>query len=136
MISAWSQPRRVEYPDRNSCIIRYSDGVVWLILCLVLGAACAVAAAEDESAFLKNVRQLTFEGKRSGEGYFSQDGKALIFQSEREPENRVKAEERRESEEHSQRERGSRAPRRVVRVEKLFEPAANPRETSHRRSEV
>ena len=40
-----------------------------------------------ESVFLKNVRQLTYEGKRAGEGYFSADGKAMIFQSEREPEN-------------------------------------------------
>ena len=38
----------------------------------------------NESQFLKNIRQLTFEGKRAGEGYFSEDGNALIFQSERE----------------------------------------------------
>ena len=45
------------------------------------------SADTGESQFLKNVRQLTYEGKRAGEGYFSEDGKALIFQSEREPEN-------------------------------------------------
>ncbi|MCR4321316.1 MAG: M28 family peptidase [Candidatus Brocadiaceae bacterium] len=44
-------------------------------------------AVTGESQFLKNIRQLTYEGKRAGEGYFSEDGKALIFQSEREPEN-------------------------------------------------
>ncbi len=33
---------------------------------------------------MTNPRQLVLEGKRSGEGYFRQDGKALIFQSERE----------------------------------------------------
>ena len=38
----------------------------------------------NEAAYLANVRQLTFEGKRSGEGYFSADGKKMIFQSERE----------------------------------------------------
>src|SRR5262245_53826917 len=43
--------------------------------------------APGESQFLSNIRQLTFEGRRSGEGYFSPDGKALIFQSEREPGN-------------------------------------------------
>lgn len=53
---------------------------------------CSVALAnggnkEKEAYFLKNVRQLTYEGKRSGEGYFSPDGKGLIFQSEREPGN-------------------------------------------------
>jgi Tol biopolymer transport system component len=38
----------------------------------------------DESQFLSNTRQLIYDGARSGEGYFSPDGKALIFQSERE----------------------------------------------------
>ena len=37
----------------------------------------------SESDFLSNSRQLIYEGKRSGEGYFSQDGRYLIFQSER-----------------------------------------------------
>ena len=32
-------------------------------------------------------RQLTFAGRRSGEGYFSGDGRRMIFQSEREPGN-------------------------------------------------
>jgi Tol biopolymer transport system component len=40
--------------------------------------------ANGEARFLSNTRQLIFEGRRSGEGYFSPDGKALIFQSERE----------------------------------------------------
>lgn len=52
-------------------------------LLLALGFFGASAA---ESDFLSNVRQLTFEGK-SGEGYFSPDGKNLIFQSVREPGN-------------------------------------------------
>ena len=34
-----------------------------------------------------NTRQLIFEGRRSGEGYFSPDGRMLVFQSEREPGN-------------------------------------------------
>ncbi len=37
-----------------------------------------------EARLLGQIRQLTFEGRRSGEGYFSPDGKALVFQSERE----------------------------------------------------
>ena len=40
-----------------------------------------------EARFLSNIRQLTYDGKRAGEGYFSEDGNALIFQSEREPDN-------------------------------------------------
>jgi Tol biopolymer transport system component len=38
-------------------------------------------------AFLSGTRQLTFSGKRAGEGYFSADGKRMIFQSERDPAN-------------------------------------------------
>ncbi|MCD4736027.1 MAG: hypothetical protein K8R53_08290 [Bacteroidales bacterium] len=41
----------------------------------------------DENSFLSNTRQLIYEGNRSGEGYFSTDGRYLIFQSEREPDN-------------------------------------------------
>ena len=41
----------------------------------------------EESRFLSNIRQLTYDGKRAGEGYFSEDGNALIFQSERESDN-------------------------------------------------
>ena len=40
--------------------------------------------AQTEADFLTGTRQLTFEGKRSGEGYFSADGTKMIFQSERE----------------------------------------------------
>ena len=36
-----------------------------------------------EKRFLSNTRQLTFEGKRAGEGYFSPDGSLMVFQSER-----------------------------------------------------
>src|SRR3981081_4728097 len=61
------------------------------LILLALAIASARAFAADDSAqekrFLSNTRQLVFEGKRSGEGYFSPDGKKLIFQSEREPEN-------------------------------------------------
>ncbi len=38
---------------------------------------------EREGNLLERVRKLTFAGKRSGEGYFSSDGKQLIYQSER-----------------------------------------------------
>jgi len=62
-----------------------------IMLLFLLGVGTALFAADanitGETQFLANTRQLTFEGKRSGEGYFSPDGKALIFQSEREPGN-------------------------------------------------
>ncbi len=44
-------------------------------------------AAAKEALLLSNTRQLTLEGRRAGEGYFSQDGSQLVFQSEREPGN-------------------------------------------------
>jgi Tol biopolymer transport system component len=47
----------------------------------------SAAAATQEALFLSRTRQLTFEGRRAGEGYFSADGSQLIFQSERSEEN-------------------------------------------------
>ena len=62
-----------------------------LLYGLVFAAAVNILEAEDKSnqeeQFLTRVRQLTLEGRRSGEGYFSSDGKNIIFQSEREPGN-------------------------------------------------
>ena len=57
----------------------------WFLSQQGLGAADSVSGSEAH--FLSHTRQLTYEGRRSGEGYFSPDGKALIFQSEREPDN-------------------------------------------------
>jgi len=66
-----------------------------LLLLLGLVAPAVVAGegpkgpdqASNETRLLSNVRQLIFEGRRSGEGYFSADGGLMVFQSEREPEN-------------------------------------------------
>jgi len=60
---------------------------------LLLAGSCAPAYSEESQSepqaepLLSNVRQLIFEGRRSGEGYFSADGRRMVFQSEREPEN-------------------------------------------------
>ncbi len=62
-------------------------------LCLLLAAVAGLLTpviAQDtakEAQFLTNTRQLIYEGRRSGEGYFSADGKFLVFQSEREADN-------------------------------------------------
>lgn len=58
-------------------------------LCVVslVGLVSSTLHAQTEVQFLKNARQLTYEGKRSGEGYFHPDGKLLIFQSERDEQN-------------------------------------------------
>jgi Tol biopolymer transport system component len=62
-----------------------------LFLAFAITAPCSLSAAPSDAAqerkFLEGTRQLTYDGKRSGEGYFSPDGKSLIFQSEREPGN-------------------------------------------------
>ncbi len=53
----------------------------------------SVAASEpdadggNESTLLSKTRQLTFEGRRAGEGYFSADGSRMVFQSERDAAN-------------------------------------------------
>jgi Tol biopolymer transport system component len=44
-------------------------------------------ASLQERDFLTRVRRLTVEGRRAGEGYWSPDGKRIVFQSEREPGN-------------------------------------------------
>jgi len=58
----------------------------WLFLGVWAISALA-GEGPEEADFLSKVRQLTFEGKRAGEGYFSQDGSLMVFQSERLEEN-------------------------------------------------
>ncbi len=50
-------------------------------------AQSAPAPARAETDLVTAARQLIFDGRRSGEGYFSKDGTRLIFQSEREADN-------------------------------------------------
>ncbi|MEN8176105.1 MAG: M28 family peptidase [Pseudomonadota bacterium] len=62
----------------------------WAMVGLILYAMPAAAVevkGNPEDRLLANTRQLTFEGRRAGEGYFSADGTRMIFQSEREPGN-------------------------------------------------
>ena len=62
-----------------------AGGLAFLIASVVSWPA--PAAEPEEAQLLVNVRQLTFEGRRAGEGYFSRDGSLMVFQSEREPGN-------------------------------------------------
>jgi Tol biopolymer transport system component len=56
------------------------------IFAVALSAALAFAAdADREARHLRHIKQLTFDGSRSGEGYFSPDGKLIVFQSTRAP---------------------------------------------------
>lgn len=50
-------------------------------------ASDPAGAAKAQGELLSSVRQLTFEGKRAGESYFSADGRWMVFQSEREADN-------------------------------------------------
>jgi Tol biopolymer transport system component len=50
----------------------------------VVGHSLQTDPTYQERDFLTRVRRLTIEGKRAGEGYWSPDGKRLVFQSERE----------------------------------------------------
>ncbi len=63
-------------------------------LALIAGLAGLAPAAPPPAPpavagdrFVSRTRQLVFEGRRSGEGYFSADGRRLVFQAEREPGN-------------------------------------------------
>jgi Tol biopolymer transport system component len=53
----------------------------------LLQAQSVTTATTPERDFLSRVRRLTVEGRRAGEGYWSPDGRRLVFQSEREPGN-------------------------------------------------
>ena len=57
---------------------------VFILAIFALPGLLRAGSAAEEARFISNPRQLIYEGKRSGEGYFSKDGKMLIFQSERE----------------------------------------------------
>lgn len=47
----------------------------------------AITASPGTTGYVTNAQQVTFAGKRAGEAYFSQDGRYMVFQSEREPGN-------------------------------------------------
>ncbi|MFN2115323.1 MAG: M28 family peptidase [Anaerolineae bacterium] len=51
------------------------------------GSAAGALADHTEADLITNVRQLILDGERSGEGYFSTDGRRMIFQAERDPDN-------------------------------------------------
>jgi Tol biopolymer transport system component len=62
--------------------------LTFLLLTLIISILSFSQQTENlENKFLSNTRQLIYDGNRSGEGYFSDDGRFLIFQSEKEPDN-------------------------------------------------
>lgn len=73
----------------------YTRPASYLRTCCLLGLTALVSAAPataqepepGERSFLEQPRRLIYEGRRSGEGYFSADGASMVFQSERLAEN-------------------------------------------------
>jgi tricorn protease-like protein len=68
-------------PDRK----RFSPGVLFMLQCLLpllLAAEPDTDWAKQESAHLKNIRQVTKQFVRAGESYFSPDARKIIFQAE------------------------------------------------------
>ncbi|MDE2851589.1 MAG: M20/M25/M40 family metallo-hydrolase [Acidobacteriota bacterium] len=67
------------------------QSVTAALIAVALAVSAAPVQASDgeleEGTFLERTRRLIYEGRRSGEGYFSADGGLLVFQSERRPEN-------------------------------------------------
>ena len=55
---------------------------LWLSALIACGWSATALASP-----ISDARQLTFEGRRAGEGYFSADGARMIFQSERQADN-------------------------------------------------
>ncbi len=68
-------------------------GALVAVVCLTSWTAIRAAGnlqpapQYQERDFLSRIRRLTVEGRRAGEGYWSPDGKRIVFQSEREPGN-------------------------------------------------
>ncbi len=55
-----------------------------LSLIILLAQFTPALQATEARPLLSGIRQLSFEGRRSGEAYFSADGRQMVFQSERE----------------------------------------------------
>lgn len=61
----------------------------WKVVLPSIGVAASPAAstAATDPRLMTEMKQLTFTGVRAGEGYFSADGRKIIFQSERDEKN-------------------------------------------------
>src|SRR5438309_9494230 len=71
----------------NRCLMFRVRTLVIAAMAVAPLGAMQSAATYQERDFLTRVRRLTVEGRRAGEGYWSPDGKRLVFQSERDPAN-------------------------------------------------
>src|SRR5262245_59387739 len=70
----------------------YRSLCMWTILALAVAGGAAIGGGDQdwqklETPYLKNIRQVTSDFVRAGEGYFSPDGGSIIFQAEEKGEN-------------------------------------------------
>ena len=78
---------------RASHPFRVIRGISGLGLLVAIASASSLIAqdrakiARNEARLFTETRQLTLEGRRSGEGYYSRDGSMMVFQSERRKDN-------------------------------------------------
>ncbi len=71
-------------PSRSSGRISRDMAAMFTVCVLLAGRTCSPVAAADESLesrYLHNVRQLTSDFVKAGEGYFSPDAKTIIYQA-------------------------------------------------------
>jgi Tol biopolymer transport system component len=81
--------KSLEHQEETSPMLSRSTAFLSIsVLALVAFSGPPVLAKKrGEDRFISNARQLTYDGRRSGECYFSPDGKRLVFMSERVPDN-------------------------------------------------
>ena len=78
----------VRRPSRRFvCLVSAAVLSAGLLAAVEAQAPSAERTPSAERDFLTRIRRLTVEGRRAGEGYWSKDGRQLVFQSEREPGN-------------------------------------------------
>ena len=82
MVTAMSQS--FFYLGSNRVRSRIQQGWIAIFFAIVISAPAGETPEVSEAVLMSGIRQLTFEGKRAGEGYFSADGTKMVFQSERE----------------------------------------------------
>lgn len=79
----------IRQPIRPVAALVLAAAATTAISFVVSGFSRTIAAQAQpaERDLLTRIRRLTIEGRRAGEGYWSKDGRQLVFQSEREPGN-------------------------------------------------
>src|SRR5690349_17514716 len=79
-VTAGLNPAARQFRKSSNCNMKLSALAV--IIALTTAATAAEPnPAESEAAHLANIRQVTLELPRAGEGYFSPDGSLIVYQA-------------------------------------------------------